>query len=372
MLERISSEELAKYLGCLEDERYELSEEDWHRRLSPDEDEERLYRLSMDPFELDYTKIFGAKSLARLINKTQVATRGYGFNPHVRTRMRHTMDVVNIAGKIAAQLRLNKWLSKASALGHDIGHMPYGHTGEVASEEFTGGIKLQHEVLGVVVAQEIDRKGKGLNLNWETLLGILHHSRGKAGLTINELIPLECSVAMFADKFGYVFADISDIFRLGLVAPNVIRKLEELAYQFGASQREREDTCISALVKESFEQGTLSFSECETAVKFLELKDWLYENVYKKFSRKRLVANLLCTYELLAESELLEGCDPALLVCLLTDTEVNELAEIKDNTNILSAEMLHHLGIGEIYQHIRGKVIDIYNPDLNWMPHWRD
>jgi dGTPase len=191
-----------------------VSSQSLGRRYSLEElDDDHLYLGAFNPYFIDREKIRLSKSLRRLEDKTQVFI-DHRSNPHIRNRRSHTDEVVSIAVYIAQILGLNVYLVEAIALGHDIGHSPYGHLGERIIGELSGR-DFRHYIMSVVIAQFIERNGKGLNLSWEVLEGIANHSRGAGGLKINPDLPLEYAVVMLADKVAYTFSDLNDALRCG-------------------------------------------------------------------------------------------------------------------------------------------------------------
>jgi len=186
-------------------------------RLNSAKDDDYMYYGVLDPFEMDVQKILESKAIRRLKDKTQVFC--FPENPHVRTRLSHTFQVVSVSTLIARILGLNVHLCQAIAWGHDIGHTPYGHMGEEFIARMTGK-DFRHEIFGMVIAQRIERMGKGLNLSFETLEGMGNHSRGDGSLTINPNLPLEYTAVMYADKIVYTFSDIKDGLRNGYLQEN--------------------------------------------------------------------------------------------------------------------------------------------------------
>lgn len=273
------------------------------------------------PFFIDSIKISRSKSLKRLESKTQVYT--VPDNPHIRTRLVHTNEVVWISRLIAAKLGLNERLCEAVALGHDVGHTPYGHPGERMLEKIRPGFK--HEKNSIVMLEFVEMQGKGVNACVETIGGILYHSRGGGQLFANKQVPQEWNVVMFADKLAYVFSDINDSERLGY-----LKKTPREAKLLGSGWQERLNTCIRALIKESKEMGYVSFSNSKEAHKFMALKDFMYDKIYRKIDGKMKTVYLEVIYEVLEKA--LPEFDPVLLTSMLTDQEATALAnKLLDN-----------------------------------------
>ena len=175
-------------------------------------------------FQRDRDRIVHSKAFRRLKHKTQVFLAPTG--DHYRTRLTHTLEVSQIARTIAKVLRLNEELTEAVALGHDLGHTPFGHAGErVFRELIPGGFNHYEQSLRVVDVLEQD--GKGLNLSWEVRDGIAKHSKGKEGAPVGahpalRAATLEGQIARVADIIAYVNHDIDDAVRAGILAPDTL------------------------------------------------------------------------------------------------------------------------------------------------------
>jgi dGTP triphosphohydrolase len=218
--------------------------------------------------------------------------------------------------------------------------------------------------MGVIIAQRIERQGNGLNLSYETLQGILHHSRGKKASKVDPTLPLEFSIVTLADKIAYTLSDINDaLFRYEYIRPE---DLPETVAKFGNYQRERELTCIKALVRESAEAGRISFSKSETAVEFEALKQWMFDNVYLRVDWSLQKNVLEKIYNFFSTAPEFKACDPAILVALLTDREANALATIFHETRKLKFEHLLDFGMLEILPFIKEKSFDFTDPDMDW------
>jgi len=221
-------------------------------------------------FQRDRDRILHTKAFRRLKHKTQVFIAPFG--DHYRTRLTHTLEVAQVARTIARALRLNEDLTEAIALGHDLGHTPFGHAGEEALDEVhPEGFRHNEQSLRVVEKLE---GGKGLNLTWEVRDGILNHSEDKA-----EIYPhtLEGEAVRISDSIAYVNHDIDDAIRAGII------KERDLPSGFlkvlGVSCRERIDTLIRDAVKTSWGSSHLRISE-EILGIFHKLKGFMYERVY--------------------------------------------------------------------------------------------
>src|ERR671919_1605651 len=177
-------------------------------------------------FQRDRDRIIHSKAFRRLKHKTQVF-----FSPtgdHYRTRLTHTLEVAQIARSIAKVLRLHEELTEAIALGHDLGHTPFGHAGErVLSELVPGGFNHYEQSLRIVDVLENDRQG--LNLTWEVRDGIARHSKGKSGLPVgappeHRASTIEGQVARVADIIAYVNHDFDDAVRAGILNESALPK----------------------------------------------------------------------------------------------------------------------------------------------------
>ncbi len=325
-------------------------------------DDDRPYYGVVDPFVLDAVKLNNCRALARLADKAQVA-----INPvskHVRTRARHTGDVTAAAQLVASITGLNVSLTHAGALGHDIGHLPFGHHGEAALGKILGR-DVSHATMGVIVARRVERKGVGLNLTRQTLEIIQEHSAGSGEVNFTDEMSQEARIVTLADKISYVFADTNDFKRyLAESEPLLVSEMMERASWFGGNQRERTHHCIEALVAESAEAGQISFSTSECAQQFADFKRWLYKNAYGPTQKGRgtLLEGLENAYRLLEACEEFDGCDPAILLALLTDKEAHELIKIAYDHRRLPLRMISGFSIMEIYKHIRGFQGDFDNP----------
>lgn len=253
------------------------SQDSLGRSLLPGFDRDRELSF-MDPFLLDTVKIQYSKSLRRLKDKTQVIS-GLG-NVNIRDRMIHSFEVMSASVQSGARLGLNIQLLQASALGHDLGHVPFGHLGE----RFIGeklGEKFRHEKFAIFVLEMVERDGVGLNLSYETLQAIANHSRGGGKMITKNGEVLEDDVVMICDKLSYLFSDYNDICRIGynsFTLPDEMLKL-------GSSQTERLTNCLQAFWKESLEKQTISFDESNEAQWFQKVRDFMYEEVYYKMDR---------------------------------------------------------------------------------------
>lgn len=218
-------------------------------------------------YQRDRDRIIHCKAFRRLKHKTQVFLSPE--SDHYRTRLTHTLEVAQIARTIARALRLNEDLTEAIALGHDLGHTPFGHAGERALQELTI-TDFTHYEQSVRVCEKIEKNGKGLNLTAEVLDGILHHTRGEEAHT------LEGRIVRTADRVAYINHDIDDAVRAGVIAEGDIPR--DIAAALGDTKSRRINTLVEAIVKNS--DDTIKM-DAETEKYYDKLHEFLFESVYK-------------------------------------------------------------------------------------------
>jgi dGTPase len=233
-------------------------------------------------FQRDRDRIIHCKAFRRLTYKTQVFIAPE--EDHYRTRLTHTLEVSQIARTIARALRLNEDLTEAIALGHDLGHTPFGHTGESALHEayrqFDPHARFRHNEQSLRVVDLLERNGGGLNLTWEVRDGILGHSKGAEDIDPDRRggpHTLEGRVAMIADRIAYLNHDLDDAMRAGLPA----RRLPEACRRvLGRTTRERINRMVSDVVEQSRGQARIAVSaEVRKAMDLF--KDFLFDHVYR-------------------------------------------------------------------------------------------
>ena len=224
------------------------------------------------PFQRDRDRIVHSKAFRRLKHKAQVFVDPRG--DHYRTRMTHTLEAAGISRAVARALQLNEDLTEAIALGHDLGHPPFGHTGEealdnVLEERFER--RFRHNEQSLRVVDVLERDGQGLNLTAEVRDGILHHSgRG-------EPASLEGKIVRLVDRVAYVNHDIDDALRARVLRAEELPR-EEIAL-LGASGSRRIDTLVHDLVETSAEAGDIVQSD-EIGRAMLNLRAFMFERVY--------------------------------------------------------------------------------------------
>ncbi len=225
-------------------------------------------------FQRDRDRILHSKSFRRLKNKTQVFLTPKG--DHYRTRMSHTLEVSQNARTIAKALQLNEDLAEAIALGHDLGHTPFGHAGElILNQIYPGGFR--HNEQSVRIVEKLEKDGEGLNLTWEVRDGIRNHQ--------TESVPhtLEGKIVRLSDKIAYVNSDIDDAIRAQLLCEEDIPL--ELRKTLGFQTRSRLDHLIHDIITSSRDKNDILQSP-ETKEAFQELRLFMFEHVYKNPAAK--------------------------------------------------------------------------------------
>jgi len=233
-------------------------------------------------FQHDRDRIVHCKAFRRLKHKTQVFFAPTG--DHYRTRLTHTLEVAQISRTIAKVLQLHEELTEAIALGHDLGHTPFGHAGErVLDDLIPGGFNHYEQSLRIVDVLENDRKG--LNLTWEVRDGIARHSKGKHGMPVgappeHRASTIEGQVARVADIVAYVNHDIDDSVRAGLLNESTLPK--HAVDLLGHSSSERIGRLVTDVVHETIAGGVTEIRMSEPALNALvDLRSYLFEAVYE-------------------------------------------------------------------------------------------
>ncbi|HEU4449265.1 MAG TPA: deoxyguanosinetriphosphate triphosphohydrolase [Gaiellaceae bacterium] len=224
------------------------------------------------PLQRDRDRIVHAKAFRRLTHKTQVFIDPKG--DHYRTRLTHTLETAGISRTVARALRLNEDLAEAIALGHDLGHAPFGHTGEEALDEVLAerfGRRFRHNEQSLRVVETLERDGRGLNLTLETRDGILHHTGP------GEPATLEGKIVRLVDRVAYINHDIDDALRAGLLTPEELPREEiELLGERGSR---RIDALVHDIVEASAGSGDIGQSEAIGRA-MLNLRAFMFERVY--------------------------------------------------------------------------------------------
>jgi len=219
-------------------------------------------------FQRDRDRILHSKAFRRLSHKTQVFIAPEG--DHYRTRLTHTLEVSQIGRSIARGLKLNEDLTEAIALGHDLGHTPFGHAGEEALDSVVEG-GFRHYEQSIRVVEQLENEGKGLNLTWEVRDGILNHP------TKNHPQTLEGKVIRLADKIAYINHDIDDAVRAGVLRLEDLPK-EEIAV-LGSDTRSRINNMIHNIIENGVEENDLYMSASMLSA-MQKLRAFMFKNVY--------------------------------------------------------------------------------------------
>ncbi len=218
-------------------------------------------------FQRDRDRIIHCKSFRRLKHKTQVFLSPSG--DHYRTRLTHTLEVTQIARTIARCLRLNEDLTEAIALGHDLGHTPFGHIGEKVLDEISGHFK--HNEQSKRVVEKLENNGRGLNLTFEVRDGILNHKLSTTPAT------LEGRVVSYSDRIAYLNHDIDDAIEAGILAESELPL--DVVSTLGNSKSDRIDTLVSDIVTNSLGKNEVKLSpDMQSAMD--RLYKFMFERVY--------------------------------------------------------------------------------------------
>ncbi len=231
-------------------------------------------------FQHDRDRIIHSNAFRRLADKTQVFLSPKGG--HYSNRLTHTLEVTQIARTVAKALLLNENLTEAIALGHDLGHTPFGHAGERALNEILKG-GFRHEKQSLRVVDILSRNGEGLNLTYEVRNGILTHSKGKGPLIKKEGAPatLEGQIVRLADIVAYLNHDIDDALRGGFLKINNVPHVKEL----GEKGSQRINAMVNDLISESF----LSIKSGDKLIRFSDqmtdkiyaIREFMFGEVYE-------------------------------------------------------------------------------------------
>lgn len=219
-------------------------------------------------FQRDRDRIIHCKSFRRLNRKTQVFLAPEG--DHYRTRLTHTLEVSQIARTIARALKMNEDLTEAIALGHDLGHTPFGHCGERTLNEISSE-GFAHNEQSIRVVEKIERDGQGLNLTKEVRDGILNHSMSKSPST------MEGKIVRYADKIAYINHDMDDAIRAGILTEDSIPR--EISSVLGRTVRERLDVLIHSVIASSMNESSIQMDD-EIEGAMVELRKFMFKNLY--------------------------------------------------------------------------------------------
>ena len=239
-------------------------------------------------FQRDRDRILHTKAFRRLKHKTQVFIAPLG--DHYATRLTHTLEVAQIARTIARALNLNEDLTEAIAMGHDLGHTPFGHVGEDELDDlYPGGFRHSRQSLRIV--DQLEKEGRGLNLTWEVRQGILHHSKPRGAFLDVESVEglsLEAQICRISDAVAYLNHDLADAFRAGVLTHD--RLPGEVADVLGTTHAERIDAMVSDIIAASWQvSGTEEvlpgatpriFMGDEVKNAFYTLREFMFDEVY--------------------------------------------------------------------------------------------
>ncbi len=220
-------------------------------------------------YQRDRDRIIHSKSFRRLMHKTQVFL--FPIDEHYRTRMTHTLEVTQIARVIARALFLNEDLTEAAALGHDLGHTPFGHAGEVAMRRCFDP-DFAHYKQSLRVVDYLERDGEGLNLTYEVRDGIFNHTGDCMAET------MEGVIVKFADRIAYINHDIDDACRAGILHIEDLPR--EITDVIGVSHGERINCMVESVIEASRDGDVVQMTD-KVAEATDKLRDFLFANVYK-------------------------------------------------------------------------------------------
>jgi dGTPase len=246
----------------------------------------RLRDEPQDPirpvFQRDRDRVIHSKAFRRLKHKTQVFFAPTG--DHYRTRLTHTLEVSQIARSIAKVLRLHEELTEAIALGHDLGHPPFGHAGERVLDRLAPG-GFSHYLQSLRIVDVLENGRQGLNLTWEVRDGIARHSKGKHGLPVgsppeHRASTVEGQIARVADIIAYVNHDIDDAARAGVL--DVADLPAEAVRRLGRTSSQRINVMVTDAVMQTIDGGLTEIRMSEPVLEAtLALRTFLFEAVYE-------------------------------------------------------------------------------------------
>ena len=307
-----------------------------HRRLNPlasfsDKSSGRPSPEEMRPddvrtcYQRDIDRIVHSKAFRRLMHKTQVFLRPEG--DHYRTRMTHTLEVSRIAGTITRALGLNEDLAEAIAMGHDLGHTPFGHAGEAALSRCLGK-PFRHNEQSLRVVDVLENEGRGLNLTNEVRLGIVGHT----GSYIPET--LEGQVVRRSDQIAYVNHDIDDAIRAGILRnEDIPRSISDV---LGCTHRDRINTLVCDTIRTSREAGAICMTPA-TDRALRELREFMFDRVYRnpvakgEESKAKAMLQRLFEYYVANPNAMPEDFQPQLSFDGMERTVCDYIAGMTDN-----------------------------------------
>ena len=275
-------------------------------------------------FQRDRDRILHSKSFRRLMHKTQVFLQPEG--DHYRTRLTHTLEVMRISRTIARALRLNEDLTEAIAFGHDLGHTPFGHAGEKALSDVTGK-PFRHNEQSLRVVDILEKNGEGLNLTYETRMGIVCHTGDQLPDT------LEGQIIRLADRIAYINHDIDDACRAGILSNRDIPV--EITDVLGETHSQRINTLVMDIISHS--QGLDHLERDPGVAEAMEkLRDFMFERVYRnpvakgEESKARDIIGILYDYYMKHPGKLPTDFQPQLSFDGIERTVVDYIAGMTD------------------------------------------
>ena len=224
--------------------------------------------LTRTEYQRDKDRILHCKAFRRLKHKTQVFLAPEG--DHYRTRLTHTLEVSQISRSIARALALNEDLTEAIALGHDLGHTPFGHAGERALDSVCS-LGFVHSQQSLRVVDYLEKDGLGLNLTYEVRDGILNHE------TSGNPYTLEGAVVRLSDKIAYIHHDMDDAIRAGILKEDDIPK--SIAEYLGRDTKERLNTLINDVIYNSIDTDKVAMTDA-TYQAMTDLRKYMFDNLY--------------------------------------------------------------------------------------------
>ena len=276
-------------------------------------------------YQRDIDRIVHSKSFRRLMHKTQVFLQPEG--DHYRTRMTHTLEVSRIASTITRALGLNEDLAEAIAMGHDLGHTPFGHAGEGALSKCLGK-PFRHNEQSLRVVDYLEKNGMGLNLSYEVRNGILCHTGDPWPETLEGMIVRRC------DQIAYVNHDIDDAIRAGILTNEDIPK--DISALLGHNHSTRINSLVCDMIRTSREAGTVMLTPAmEKALK--DLRSFMFERVYRnpiakgEESKAQDMLQMLFEYYITHPESLPEDFHPQLSFDGMERTVCDYVAGMTDN-----------------------------------------
>lgn len=251
-------------------------------------------------FQRDRDRIIHCNAWQREKDKTQVITTAFVIDldkniDKYRTRMTHSLEVAQIGRVIAEALRLNADLVEAAGYGHDLGHTPFGHTGEDAlNSRYDFG--FTHTAQSIRVVEKLEKNGKGLNLTYEVREAIKNHSGLKNNM---ENVTLETKILPFADKIAYLTSDLNDAIEYGIIKASDVP--EDIIKALGNRKSEIINTLTMSIINESYGKPIVKMNE-EVFEYMTKLRSWMFENVYhsEMLNKSRTqvdgIINYICDY----------------------------------------------------------------------------